>query len=200
MSGGEVIFQSALVEQSSNDINTNLRFTAGFHFGEYVHMDLGRFFGLYSGIGLRNVGFITEENNIRIKYRSFNLGIPLAVKIGSNKKNLYAFGGAEYEWMVHFKQKTFRDDGKYKYTSWLSKRTPAFIPSVFGGFQFSKGLQVKIKYYLDDFLNERFNGGDPYDNYTLFTRTQVWYISFSYMINNKKDKNKALVPVEMAEL
>jgi hypothetical protein len=200
MSGGEIIFQSALVEKNNNDMNTNLRFTAGIHIGEYVHLDLGNHFGLYSGIGLRNVGFITEEDDIRIKYRSYNLGIPFAMKFGSFKKNLYVFGGAEYELMVHFKQKTFEGGGKFKYAKWFSNRTPSFIPSTFAGFQFPGGIQVKIRYYLDNFLNHEFDGGDVNNNYTGFNKTQVWYISMTFLVRNKKENDVKQIPVEIAKL
>lgn len=200
ISGGETIFQSSLVEQNNNDLNSNLRFTTAIHAGEYVHFDLGRHIGFFSGIGLRNVGLITEENDIRIKYRSYNLGIPLAFKLGSFKKNLYVFGGAEYEWMVHFKQKTFKDGGKYKNSKWFSNRTPSFIPSAFAGFQFPGGIQIKIRYYLENFLNPEFNGGDIYNDYTTFNKTQVWYISMSLMIRNKKTTEPKSIPVEIAKL
>ena len=197
--GGEIIFQSALVEQQQNDINTNLRFSAAFHLGEYLHADLGNNFGFFSGIGLRNVGFITDENDVKIKYRSYNLGIPIAFKIGSFKKNIFVFGGAEYEWMFHFKQKTFVEGEKFKYTSWFSKRTPSFIPSAFAGVQFPGGIQLKFRYYLDNFLNNRYDGGNEYNNYTVFSKTQVWYISLSFMVKNKKEDNSESTPVEMAE-
>ena len=197
MSGGEIIFQSGHITQADNDVNTNLRFTMALHIGEFIHADFGNNFGLFSGIGIRNVGFITDENDIRIKYRSYTLGIPMAFKIGSFKENLYFFGGAEYEWMFNFKQKTLRDGGKYKYSSWFSSRTPALIPSVFAGFQFTGGLQVKFRYYLDNFLNHNFNGGE-YSDYTLFSKTQVWYIALSYLIRNKKKNGSEVVPVEMA--
>jgi hypothetical protein len=200
ISGGEIIFQSALIEKAYNDVNTNLRFTVGIHFGEYVHLDLGKHIGFFSGIGLRNVGFITEEEDIRIKYRTYNLGIPLALKLGSFNKNIYVFGGAEYEWMVNFKQKTFKDDGKFKYSSWFSKRTPSFIPSVFGGFQFPGGIQIKMKYYLENFLNHKFNGGDDYNDYTALNKTQVWYFSISFFVKNKKEDDYSSNPVEIAGL
>jgi hypothetical protein len=200
MTGGELIFQSALVEQNNHDVNTDLRFTAGIHAGEYLHLDLGNHIGFFSGIGLRNVGFITEEDGVRIKYRSYNLGIPIALKLGSFNKNIYFFGGAEYEWMVHFKQKTFDNGGKFKYSGWFSNRTPSFITSAFAGFQFPGSIQVKIRYYLQNFLNHDFNGGDLYNNYTTFNKTQVWYISISFMVKNKKEDDHKSIPVEMAEL
>jgi hypothetical protein len=198
-SGGEIIFQSAIIESNGENLNTNIRFTLAFHLGELVHFDFGENIGIFSGIGVRNVGFITNEEDIKIKFRSYNLGIPLALKIGSFKKNLYVFGGAEYEWMFHFKQKTFRDGTKYKKSAWFSEQTPAFIPSVFAGIQFPEGFQLKFKYYLNDFLNHKYNGG-PYENYTLLNKSQIWYISVSYMIRNKSKENREAKPVDMASL
>jgi hypothetical protein len=198
VSGGEVIFQSAGVERYGNDINTNLRFTVFFHAGEYLHLDAGDHFGLFSGIGIRNVGFITEENDVRIKYRTYNLGIPLAIKLGSFSKNLYMFAGAEYEWMIHYKQKVFENGNKTKYSSWFSNRTPDFIPSAFVGFQFPAGIQFKFRYYLNNYLNEGYNDGGPYSNFTGFNKTQVWYISVSFMIRNHKIRELKAIPAEMA--
>jgi hypothetical protein len=199
-SGGEIILQSAIVEANQDDINTNVRFTLGLHLGEYVHLDLNDHVGFFTGFGLRNVGFITEENDIRVKYRTYNLGVPLALKAGSFKKDLYVFGGAEYEWMFQFKQKVFDGDNKIKYSSWFSKRTPTFIPSAFVGIQFPQGVQVKLRYYLDNYLNHKFDNGTVYGNYTGFTKTQVWYISLSFIVKNKKDKDKDKAPLQVAEL
>ncbi len=109
VSGGEIIFQSASVEKKIDGIgtgvNTNLRFTLFFHFGEYVHYDFSDNMGMFTGLGIRNVGLITDEDSIKAKFRTYNLGMPLALKFGSFKKNLFLFVGAEYEWMFHFKQK-----------------------------------------------------------------------------------------------
>jgi len=200
MSGGEIIFSSSIIEQNESDVNSNLRFTLFFHFGEFIHLDLGNNVGFFSGIGLRNVGFITEENDVKIKYRSYNLGVPFAFKAGSFRKNLYVFGGAEYEWMFHFKQKVFVDEEKTKYTAWFSNRTNDFIPSLFGGIQFPKGFQLKFKYYLRDFLNHQYDGGGLYTNYTSFNKTQVWYISLSYLLRNKRIKESRTKPSDVATL
>ena len=147
---------------------------------------MGNYVGLYTGIGVRNVGFITDEEGIKTKYRSYMLGAPLALKLGSFKDRFYVYGGGEYEWMFTFKQKTFVDDQKIKYSEWFSNRTPDFIPSVFAGIQFPYGFNVKFKYYLKDFLNHDYQGSGDYDDYTVFTKTQVWYISVSFQIRNSK--------------
>jgi hypothetical protein len=186
VTGTELLFQSGKIEKNGADVNTNMRFTLFFHLGEYVHFDMGNYVGLYTGVGVRNVGFITDEDAIKTKYRSYMLGAPLALKLGSFRDGFYVYGGGEYEWMFHFKQKTFVDDQKTKYSEWFSNRTPDFIPSVFAGIQFPYGFNVKFKYYLKDFLNHDYQGKDDYSDYTVFTRTQVWYISVSFQIRNSK--------------
>jgi len=197
---GEIIFQSSSVEKNNADINSNMRFTLFFHLGEYLHLDLNDNIGLFSGLGIRNVGLITEETDIKIKYRTYNLGIPLAIKVGSFDKNLYVFGGAEYEWMFVFKQKIFENDEKTKYVEWFSNRTPHFIPSVFAGMQFPYGMQVKFRYYLDNYLNHNYKGSTTYSDYTSFNKTQVWYISFSYVIRNRNIKQSKYIERDVAGL
>jgi hypothetical protein len=195
VSGGEIIFQSASVEKQGQDVNTNLRFTLFFHAGEYLHYDFGDHVGIFSGLGIRNVGFITDEGDTTSKFRTYNLGVPLAVKFGSFKKNIFLFGGAEYEWMFHFKQKTFIDNTKTKYTSWFSKHTPAFIPSVFVGLQLPAGFQFKFRYYLENYLKEKYTYISAPEG---FNKTQVWYISVSYQIRNNKIKEYKPVSTDMA--
>ncbi len=199
VSGGEVIFQSGNIEKKINDVNTgvntNLRFTLFFHLGEYVHYDITDNIGIFSGLGIRNVGFITEEGDTTDKFRTYNLGMPLAIKFGSFKKNLFLFGGAEYEWMFHFKHKTFVDNTKTKYTSWFSNHTPALIPSVFVGLQMPAGFQFKFRYYLDNYLEERYTYTSAPEGYN---KTQVWYISVSYQIKNNKIKEYKPISKDMA--
>jgi hypothetical protein len=199
ITAGELLFQSASVEKNGDDVNTNMRFTLFFHLGEYLHVDFGENVGFFTGLGIRNVGFITEENDIKTKYRSYMLGAPLALKLGSFKNNIFVYGGGEYEWMFQFKQKTFVNDQKIKYNDWFSNRTPGLIPSVFVGMQFPYGLNIKFKYYLKDFLNHDYQGTDEYSDYTAFNKTQVWYISVSFQIRNSDMKDFDNFSGEMAK-
>jgi hypothetical protein len=153
ITSGEVIFQSSSVEKDNSDMNTNMRFTLFFHLGEFVHFDLTNNIGLFTGLGVRNVGLITEEN-----------------------------------------------DEKTKYVEWFSNRTPHFIPSVFAGIQFPYGMQVRFRYYLDNYLNHNYVGSSTYSDYTSFNKTQVWYISFSYMIRNRNIKESKFIEKDVAGL
>jgi hypothetical protein len=188
--GGELIFSFADVEQYGNNVPTNMRFTMFFHFSEKIHFDITNNLGFYSGMGIRNVGLITDQENYKIKRRSYMLGVPLAFKLGSFKDNFYVYAGGEYELLFHYKQKLFVDGNKTKSSEWFSNRTNRFLPSVFAGIQFPKGVNLKFKYYLDDFLNKDFSGRDfgvpvSYATY----KTQIYYISLSFNLRNKSFKN-----------
>lgn len=197
ISSGEMIFGWADVEQIPNNsetmesISNNLRFSVFFHVGQYVHLDLSNTVGLYSGLAIRNIGFITEDDALDLnvekeKHRSYTLGLPLALKLGSFRDHFYLYGGAEYELLFHYKYKYWIDGDKHKTSEWFSDRTNRFVPSVFAGIQFPRGLNVKFKYYLDDFLNSDFKKGDnPLNDYSRYGNTQMFHISVSWQFDTR---------------
>lgn len=198
-SSGEMIFQMSQADRGGNSLSTNLRWTIFLHFGQYVNIDFGKNFGLYSGLALRNVGFIMNENqsfgdqeDVLMKhiFRTYNLGLPLAIKIGSLDKHFYFYGGAEYEWQFQFKHKYWpsgngsRSNEKVKYTAWFTDEVRYFVPSVFAGIQFPAGINLQFKYYLQSLLNQDFkdsNGNQIYKDMNV----QIFYIALSYRINNR---------------
>ena len=203
-SGGEIILSGADVVFNGTETNTNARFTIFFHFQQQINFDLHNNVGLYTGFAIRNVGLIMEDyyqnvgydvdqtdinynKNTKIKHRSYAMGFPLAIKVGSFEDNFFAYGGVEYEWMFAYKQKKFIDGDKYKFTDWNSDRVNTWIPSWFVGLQFPAGINLKFKYYMDDFLNKDFTGQDFGENvdYSQFESTGIWYISLSSMIKWK---------------
>ena len=182
VTSGEIIFsqsnasftQAFLTQYpGASLVNNNVRFTAFLHIGQYFHCDFTDNIGAFTGLAIRNVGMITDETlpqtvtttGADVLYTSYNiirrqymLGIPLALKLGSFKNHIYFFGGGEYEVAFHFKEKYWTDSfdrsgPKTKTTEWFSSSTPTFLPSVFAGVQFPGGVNLKIKYYLTDFLN-----------------------------------------------
>lgn len=204
--GGEVIFSGADVNFNGTNANTNLRFTIFFHTQQLLNLDLTSHIGLYTGLAIRNVGLITEDlyqnvgfsgidntdpnwnKSTKVKRRSYSLGFPLAIKVGSLDKNFFVYAGGEYEWMFHYKQKLFIDDNKTKFTEWTSDRVNPWIPSLFAGIQFPQGFNLKFKYYMNDFLNPDFRGTDfgQAVDYSEFESSGMWYISLAVMINKKQ--------------
>jgi len=204
-SGGEIIFSGADAVFSGRSINTNARFTMFFHTQHHVNLDMTNNIGLFTGFGIRNIGLIKEDEyqhmgfldidtnhpdynkNTKIKRRSYSLGFPIALKLGSFKDHFYLYGGYEYEWMFHYKQKLFIDGEKYKFKEWNSDRVNSWIPSVFAGIQLPAGFNLKFKYYLEDFLNPSFTGidfGETVD-YSMYDRSRIWYIALSFVVNRK---------------
>ncbi len=210
--GFEFILSGADVKFNGVDVNTNMRFTLFLHTQQHVNLDFNDHFGLFAGIGIRNVGFIVEDyyqnvgfsdidiehqhwnKSTKIKRRSYALGFPLAFKVGSFDKHFFFFAGGEYEWMFHYKQKQFLDGNKVIFREWNSNRVNSWIPTLFAGVQFPQGFRLKFKYYMEDFLNPSFVGvdfGQPVD-YSEFESTGMWYISMAFFINKKHlDKLKS---------
>lgn len=204
-SGGEFIFSGADMNFNGTDVSTNIRFTLFFHTQQQINFDLTNNLGLYTGLAIRNVGLIMEDlyqnvgydvdntdpdynKNTKIKHRSYSLGFPLAVKIGSFDKNYFFYAGGEYEWMFAYKQKKIIDGEKYKFTQWTNDRVNPWIPSLFAGIQFPYGFNLKFKYYLNDFLNKDFTGQDFGQDvdYSQFQSSNIWYISLSFMFNRNQ--------------
>ena len=145
---------------------------------------------MYSGAAIRNVGFITDDDALSLEkevHRTYTLGVPLALKLGSFKDNFYVFGGAEYELAFHYKYKWWDQGVKYKTSEWFSDRTNRWLPSVFAGVQFPGGLNLKCKYYLTDLLNNNFvKGEQPKNNYTDYKKSQMFYVSVCWQFNTKE--------------
>lgn len=188
--GGEFIFSFADVERNGQSINTPVRFTMFFHLTQNFHYDFSSFAGIYTGTSLRNIGFITDENGIKTKRRTYSVGIPLALKLGPLDKDLYVFGGGSYELFFHYKQKQFIDGNKSKYTEWFSPRTERFAPSLFAGVHFPGGVNLKFQYYPQNFLNTDFKGTDFGEevDYSEYNKTNLFYIGLSFFIKPKNIK------------
>ena len=209
ISTGELLFQWADVEftdkyklaNPQNEVTGSpLRFTMAIHLGQNIHLDFNNNVGFYSGLALRNVGFISNERlldqdnflqDYKIIRRSYNLGIPLAIKLGSFEDHFFIYGGGEVEMQFAFKEKYWtshnRSGSKSKNTEWFGSQTDTFIPSIFAGVQFPKGVNVKFKYYLDDFLNNNYkNVNEEVSDLRRYKKTQLMYVSVSWQFETEK--------------
>lgn len=196
---GESIFTFSEVTNNNQSIDSRMRFSFFFHLSEYFNYDFSNSIGIYTGLGIRNIGMITNENNSTIKRRSYNAGIPLAIKLGKLNNNSFVFAGGEYEYLFHYKEKTTNVKGKSVFRAWTSDATSTFLPSVFAGVQFKNGINLKFKYYLDNFLNTNYiekvgnQAIKPFEN----IKSQLFYISISLNLNKYNfDKLKKIQPLK----
>jgi len=193
LSASELIFSSGEVTDGDMKIDPVVRFSGFFHFQTQAHYDFNKFAGVYTGIGMRNVGFINKLNDsVRIKQRSYSLGIPFAVKLGDKNERVWVAAGAEAELMFAYKQKVFYGGQKFKNHKWFSDKVNLFNPSVFAEVKFKRGGYIRAKYYLKDFLQKDKQDirlfGVPYE----FSpeESKLFYLSIGSAIEPKKAKRK----------
>lgn len=182
LSGGEIIFSFADISGNTGADNI-IRFSPVFNAQAWRVYDWDSF-GLFHGIAVRNVGFIAnfEDDKTRIKFRTYNLGIPVGAKLNLGQ-GIAIFAGYEFEIPFVYKQKTFVNEEKTnKFTSWFSGRNKTLNHGLFAGLQFRGGINLKFKYYVNDFFNEDFeevNDGvtsKPYENFN----ANVFYFAITF--------------------
>ncbi|MFI5219779.1 MAG: hypothetical protein ACHQNT_09850 [Bacteroidia bacterium] len=188
MGASELIFSFGDVKDPNLMIDPIVRFTVFFHYQHQFHYDFNAKTGLYFGLGVRNVGFInTLNDSIKIKQRSYSLGIPLAFKIGSMQNKTWLAVGGEAEMMFAYKQKVFYADQEFKNNEWFSDKVNIFNPSVFAEIHFKGGSYLRFKYYLMDFLQEDKQDvklfGVPFAYHP--ESSKLFYVAIGTAINHK---------------
>lgn len=182
--GGEIIFSFANLNINGVDAPSTVRFSPVFNIQTQVHHDLSDKFGILTGFNLRNVGFIYDDPTTPgtyYKVRNYTIGVPIGIKVG-NMDGRFLFGGYEIELPFAYKQKTFINDEKVdKFEEWFSPRVPTFYHSVFLGFGVAEGVQLKFKYYLNNWYNKGYTdgtGAQPYANFN----ANVFYFALTFQI------------------
>ena len=176
-----------------NEPSPIIRYSTFLHFGEQLHVNLGKSFGFYTGIGVRNIGMINRLNDsIKVKQRVYALGVPFGIKLGDMQKRVYAALGAELELFFNYKQKTFLGRGRgekvEKFNEWFSDRIPLLSPSLFFEFNFKKGTYLKLRYYPLNFLvadKQNFTVNNIKTGFRPET-SQLFALSFGRVIGKKR--------------
>lgn len=197
----EIIFSFANVSAEGVSISNVMRFAPVFNFQWLVNYDLSNNFGIYSGLDIRNLGFIREnlalDPKLKFKHRVYTFGLPVGLKVGNIKDGIFVYFGGQIEWAFNYKEKRFENNDKVdKFVEWNSKRVNQWQPSAFIGIDFPYGINIKFKYYFDDLLNEDFILYDadgvaskPYAG----QNSQLFYFSINFfMFKPVRDYSKAL--------
>jgi hypothetical protein len=204
--GGEIIFSLAAIDHTNayypngNSEGNILRFSPFFCLQTNFNYDISKNFGTYLGLTIRNIGFIYDQwqvpnpevagetKMLKKKFRTYNLGLPVGIKIGLMDK-VFVYGGYEIEYPFNYKEKTFDGDDKQeeKVNVWFSDRVEQLQHGFFAGLQLPYGANLKFKYYLSNFHNMDYvdnNGIKPYDG----LKANVFYFALSFdPFKNMKD-------------
>jgi len=186
----EFIFFFADVSTEGHNVTNVMRFAPFLNIQWLYNFDLSNNVGLYTGIDLRNLGFIrqnkTVDPNIKIKHRVYTLGIPIGIKLGNFNQMFFAYLGGEIEWAFNYKEKYFENNNKiHKFVEWNSQRVNQWQTSVFLGINFPYGINLKFKYYFENLLNQDYtlyhdDGtiSQPYKG----QNSQIFYFSFNFFM------------------
>jgi hypothetical protein len=193
-SGLEMIFSLANIDDNGSNPNSTLRWAPVINIQSMLNKDLSKKFGVFTGLAVRNVGYIydhyydpAEEVYYKKKFRSYNLGVPVGIKIG-NLNGAFLYGGYEIELPFLYKEKTFDAGGKIaKTTGFFSSRENLFQHGFLVGIEFPYGINLKFKYYLSEFHNQDFQQDTP--NGVVYPykglESHIFYFSLSsYLFKN----------------
>lgn len=149
-------------------------FTFNFNFSPSV--------GLFTGVDIKNIGYIEQDNGFTTKRRTYNVGAPLGLKIGNmSDKGSYFFFGGGMDVAINFQEKYFKErNNKTRINEWLSDRTPRTMPYVFAGISFNNKVTVKGQYYVNNFLNVDYK---DQNGVAIYSGTDVHLIMLSVGFN-----------------
>jgi hypothetical protein len=180
-------------------MNQPVRFTMFLHIQQFIHYNMSKNVGLFTGVTLRNVGFIVADGDFTSKYRTYTAGIPLAIKLGDMDKHFNFYFGAEAGFAFNYKEKHFRGSTRESMTTeWFSGRTNWFQPQLFAGVQLPYGGNLKVAYYPQNFFNTSYRepGTSDYKPYE-GVEANLFYVSLSFQLFSS-DHNKETTAAQPA--
>lgn len=187
---------------------TPVRFTYLLNFGFDLNYDFSKNVGAFTGIGLKNIGFIEKYKAIdsTVKRRVLAIGIPVGIKFGNLHRHTYGFIGGGADLAFNYKEKGYiRRGNKDKFNEWFSDRTNLIMPYVFAGFAFKPGITLKAQYYMNSFINPSFStpvvsGGATsyYYPYASFTQNNIIMLSVGFDVRYSKKSKKVSASAEPA--
>lgn len=200
--GGEIMFSMADSYINGSFTENEVRFAPLISFNIYTHHDITNGFGFFHGVGLKNVGFIQDRDDIsaglnnapaQTVHRTYNATIPLGLKVGDVDR-FYFYAGYEFEYAFNYREKTLIGGEKEGDENWwFTERVNRHQHGFFVGIQFPWDMNIKFKYYVTDFFNSGFidydaagNAFRPYENFD----ANIYSISLDFSMF-KRDHDKS---------
>ena len=159
----EILFSFSQTEQDGKGIGDRLRFSPVFNLGHEFHLNFAKFLGIYTGLGIRNIGYIDRPDYIapgaitstelRMKHRVYALVMPVGIKLGNMGRHSYLSAGVELNLFLNYKEKVWLNDSKTKKSEWFSDRTDLLNTSFFGQLNY-RGNYVKLILYPNNFIKQ----------------------------------------------
>lgn len=126
----------------------------------------------------------------RFKFRTYNLGLPVGVKLGTMEGGLL-FAGWSEERPVSYREKKFSfGDRVDRSAEWLSQRVENPQQAVMLGYQSKVGIRIKVKYYLTNFHNRNFSEQEAgqFNKPYAWLNANVLYVALGYGLVQRHGK------------
>lgn len=169
------------------------RFSYFVNSGMYVNKDFSNHFGMYMGIGVKNLGFIEKTTiattSVTIKHRVYAVGVPLGFKIGNlAPKGTFGLLGGGVDFPTNYKEKVFTDGRKNKNKSneWFSDKVNPILPYVFAGISLKGNFTIRLQYYPGNFMNQEYKDGMGVKIYAN-RETHIALLSLSFNVKNNSN-------------
>ena len=185
------MFSTATIKKESGGIEKNttgtLRFNMFTNIGFTFNFNTSRHFGIYTGVDLKNIGFIEKTDSFTIKRRVYSLGVPLAIRIGKmTYPEWHILIGGGIDIPFNYREKEYKErPHKTTFSEWFSERTPQVLPYVFIGTKLTSGISLKAQYYPGNFLDPGYTKDNvkPYAGYNvhLILLTIGFHLNFTDM-------------------
>lgn len=192
----KTLFQMGLVEDSAgHSVSGPIRFAPFANYTIQAHKDISNKFGLYTGIGVKNVGFISKIDDpnlggeVRVKSRAYCLSIPLGIKFGNMKEERYFYLAGEFLAQVDYKEKVFIGDDKSKRKNDNDINKINYSGVV--GFNM-KNFTLGVEYTLNNFYGDNYNlvpsNANPTYSYPTPSKSNIltFFIGFRTSLSAKE--------------
>ncbi len=96
-----MIFSWADVNYNGDENGAIMRWAPVLNIQSALNYDVAKSFGLFTGLAIRNVGYIynnyvdREGYTVKKKFRTYNIGIPVGIKVG-NLDKLFIYAGYDF--------------------------------------------------------------------------------------------------------
>ncbi len=148
------ILSAASIEKpGTNRELSHLRFSFIANLALHFNYDFDPGFGMFIGLGIKNIGFTESIGDSIIKRRVYTIGVPIGFKVGDIMGRNYVFGGGGVDVPFNYREKGIKDRHKTRSSEFFSDKTASVMPYLFAGACLKPGITLKGQFYPSNFFN-----------------------------------------------
>ncbi len=192
------ILSAAAFEKPGMDRQlTYLRFSFIANIGFHFNYDFDEHFGMFTGLGIKNIGFTEKISDSTVKRRVYTIGVPIGFKIGNLAGRRYFLMGGGVDVTFNYKEKAKKGSDKHKMSEFFSDQTASVMPYLFAGFSIKPGVTFKAQFYPGNFFNTDYEtenaAGTTYRPYRGYD-ARLLFLSLGLDIHYRKSEKPTNTP------